>query len=123
MLPNPFGGGNNSSGGILNKQQDNITTSNTTTFGAQEGAFAFTSAGGAVNISDPRTIEQAFKFASESLGLLERTAGATQKSFENALGQTLATSDAERTGGSQRVLILAGLALAALVGFAYLVKS
>lgn len=120
-LSNLFGGGGSdnsttSSGGILNKAQENLSTSATNTVGASNDSLAF-SAKGDVTLVDPAATEAAFRFASESLGLLERNVGVTQRAFDSALAQTLGIADAEKTGGSQRVMFIAAFALAAVVVF------
>lgn len=129
------GGGGNSgfqqsggSGGFFNKAQENLSSSETknSSIGASEHSIAVGS-DSTVNVLDPGAIEAAFgfasRFASESLGLVERNAGAVQRSFEESLLQTTATIDAEKTGGSQRIAILAAVALIAFAVFAYKVKT
>lgn len=110
-----------SSGGILNKEQANLSQSRTTTIGASDKSIAF-STEGPVSLVDPGAFEFATRFAQETLGLVENVASNSQKSFERALAQTLNTADAERTGGSQRLMYLAAAAFAAFLGYAYLVK-
>lgn len=126
--------------GIFSKKsssESNVSNvTNVTNVGASEGSIAAAD-GSVVNVLDAgavgrafdlgdtalrgfgdlanRGIDEAFGFARESLGLVERSAGAAQKSFEGALESTLANLDEEQSGGAQRVLLLAALAIAAVV--------
>lgn len=78
---------------------------------------------GALSSSSNRVIDLASQFARESLGLVERSAGAAQRSFEGALASTLSALDEEQSGGAQRVMLLAAIALAAVVGLGYVLKG
>lgn len=121
-----FGGSKSSSSTQNITEVDNV--------GASDGSIA-ANENSVVNVLDAGAIEDAFGFggealnrafdltslyARESLGVVERSASTAQKSFENALASTLTAFDAEQSGGAQRVLMLAGLALAALV---YLMRA
>lgn len=70
-----------------------------------------------------RVLDLASQFARESLGLVERSAGAAQRSFEGALASTLSSLDEEQSGGAQRVMLVAALALVAVVGLGYVLKG
>lgn len=109
-----LGGGFFGSGAKSNTQTTATTTSTTNVSGgASEGSWNISSSGD-VSLADPGLIEFAGRFASETLGLIERTASGAQQNFEKALSQTLNIADAEKTGNSQR---LVWLGIAAVVGF------
>lgn len=92
--------------------------------GAVDSAFDF---GGdaldALSGTSNRVLDLASQFARESLGLVERSAGAAQRSFEGALASTLSSLDEEQSGGAQRVMLLAAIALVAVVGLGYVLKG
>lgn len=92
--------------------------------GAVEAAFDF--GAGALDVvsgASNRVIDAASLFARESLGLVERSAGAAQRSFEGALASTLGALDDEQSGGAQRVLTLAGIGFAAVVVLAIMMRG
>lgn len=124
-----FGGSKSSSSTQNITEVDNV--------GASEGSIA-ANENSVVNVLDAGAIEGALDFggdalnrafdltslyARESLGLVERSATAAQKSFDSALGSTLAALDEEQSGGAQRVMLVAALALAAVVGLGYVLKG
>lgn len=102
-----FGGGNSSSSTTNVTEVENV--------GGSDGSLV-ANQNSSINVLDAGAIQQAFgfasRFASESLGLVERNAGAAQTTLEHSLASSLATADAEKTGSSQRLLYL-GLAMAA----------
>lgn len=118
------GGGFFGSGGKTSAQKtqnsNNVTTTNVSG-GASDNAWNVSSSG-AVTLTDPNLIENAFRFASESLGLIERSTSASQQQFEKAFAQTLGIADSAKTGSSERLLWLAGLGLAAVVGVLYVMR-
>lgn len=75
------------------------------------------------SMSDQGSIDSAFQFARETLGVVERSAGTAQKSFEAALASTLGVLDEEQSGGAQRVVWVAVLAFAAVVGLGYVMRG
>lgn len=117
-----LGGGFFGSGAKSSTQSTQTLTETTNVSGGVEEGWNI-SASGAVTLTDPNLIENAFRFASESLSLVERSAQKGQQSFEKALSQTLNIADSAKTQGSERLLYLGGAALAAFVLFAYLVKT
>lgn len=95
-------------------------------FGERIGGEAFglaDTALGEISAASSRVFDTAAQFARESLGLVERSATAAQKSFEGALDSTLLALDEEQSGGAQRVLYVAAIALAAVVGLGYVLRA
>ena len=128
LLSNLFGGSGGggstgfSGGGIgstANETQTTTDNQNNATSG--DGSAVYDSRGGNISFSefDGGAIEQAFLFARDSLGLVERNASQALQAFNSGLAQSLETSDAERTGGSNRVMYtaLAALGVVAVLMF------
>lgn len=99
-------------------------------FGFGSEAFDFVS-GSAQDFLDATTdsLDRAFQFAKESLGLVETVVSRTQESTDialsGALEQTsaaLASEDEAQSGGAQRLLYFGAAALVALVILAKVVK-
>ena len=120
---NLFGGGDSSS----SSKSENQTTTNTKTVtpsavASDESLSIAVASDGPVTIADPTTIEKAFKFASETLGLVERTASAQQKSADDALSKSIGQIGNVQAGGADRLLYFGGAALAAVLGLAWVLK-
>lgn len=97
-------------------------------FGVEAFDFATGSAQDFLRASTD-AFERAFKFASESLGLIEttvtRTQESTDKALSSALEQTsaaLASKDEAQSGGAQRLLYFGAAALVALVILAKVIR-
>lgn len=120
---NLFGGGDSPS----SSKSENQTTTNTKTVtpsavASDESLSIAVASDGPVTIADPTTIEKAFKFASETLGLVERTASAQQKSADDALSKSIGQIGNVQAGGADRLLYFGGAALAAVLGLAWVLK-
>ena len=122
-LFNLFGGGDSPS----TSSSANTTTTNTKTVtpsavASDDSLSISVASDGPVTIADPTTIEKAFKFASETLGLVERTASAQQKSADDALSKSIGQIGNVQAGGADRLLYFGGAALAAVLGLAWVLK-
>ena len=118
---NLLGGGD--SGG--NSRSENTTNTKTTTPSAvasDDSLSISIASDGSVTVADPATIEKAFKFASESLGLVERAVSNQQKSADTALIGAINQVGEATSGGAQRLLWYGGGALVALLGLAWVLK-
>lgn len=104
-----FGGGSTSSS---SNQTTNNTETKNTSGGADNGAFQISSSGD-VTLQDPKAVEDAFKFASQSLGLATTAVTAAQNQAAAATAQTASIAQQQNSGGSQNMLI--GLSIAAVV--------
>lgn len=104
--------------------QNTTITDNSNLLAGGDNSFAqrVDAGGGTVNILDGGAVQGALEFAYQSLGLADRSVTRSQEAFEAGLAQSLSTSEAERTGGANRTLIMSGLALAAVVGLAAVLK-
>lgn len=83
-------------------------------------AFDFSTAS-AKQFSDASAaaLDSAFKFASESLGLVKDTVDASQATSDKSISAALSQVDSANSGGAQRLLYLAGAALVVLAFIAW----
>ena len=124
-LLNFLGGGDSSSASKSETQTTTNTKTVTPSAVASDESYSIAAASDGpvtVTIADPTTIEKAFKFASESLGLVERTASAQQKSADDALSKSIGQIGNVQAGGADRLLYFGGAALAAVLGLAWVLK-
>ena len=103
---------------------------------ADDGGHAISAKSVSISNSahDQGSIDKAFRFARESLGLVERTVSAEQKMFtesltkslaasqsalDKSLGSSIDISESERTGGANRTVYSTVAALVAVVASVY----
>lgn len=104
----------------LDLGQQSVEAALATSTAQNEQAFDF--AGGALsatNLSLNKAIDAAFAFAKDAFGFVDKASTRAVASADRALSEALDVQDATQTGGSERLLILGGLAVAALVAVAF----